>query len=237
VSPHDRHVELDDLAIRALGEPLPEPAAGHLADCVRCQSALDQISATVIAARGITADDQPSPPPDHVWQAIRSEAFGPHGPTPLARRIRAKRRWTFPLAPVAFAGAAASVVAVVGVALISGTGQADPPATLAGAELAALDSRGVSGTAGVVTASAGRTLELSVDSLPPQDGAFYEVWLISPDVTRMVSLGAVSGTGGSLPIPEGLDLTGYPIVDISLEPLDGDPVHSKVSLARGELRA
>ena len=35
---------------------------------------------------------------------------------------------------------------------------------------------------------------------------------------------------------EGLDLAGYPIVDISLEPLDGDPVHSKVSLARGELR-
>lgn len=236
MSPRDRHVAPDDLALRALGEPLGEPAAGHLTACVRCQSELDQIAATVMTARGITAADHPTGPPDRVWESIRSEVFGPQSPTPTARRTRSRRRWSFSLAPVAFAGAAASVVAVVAVGVFTGPGESTAPVTVAGADLAALDTRGVSGTAGVVAAPAGRTLELDVANLQTQDGAFYEVWLISPDVSRMVSLGAVAGAGGSLPIPEGLDLAGYPIVDISLEPLDGDPEHSKVSLARGELR-
>ena len=35
----------------------------------------------------------------------------------------------------------------------------------------------------------------------------------------------------------GLDLTEFPLLDISVEPLDGDPTHSGVSVARGDLDA
>jgi hypothetical protein len=33
-----------------------------------------------------------------------------------------------------------------------------------------------------------------------------------------------------------LDLRDYPVVDISREPLDGDPAHSADSISRGELQ-
>ena len=51
----------------------------------------------------------------------------------------------------------------------------------------------------------------------------------------MVQVGVVRGGTTTLALPEGLDLAEYPIVDVSLEPLDGDPTHSGVSVARGEL--
>ena len=37
------------------------------------------------------------------------------------------------------------------------------------------------------------------------------------------------------PCPPGLDLAAYDQVDVSREPYDGDPAHSKVSLARGQV--
>ena len=39
----------------------------------------------------------------------------------------------------------------------------------------------------------------------------------------------------SLEVPSGVDLTEYPVVDVSVEPLDGDPSHSGVSVVRGRL--
>ncbi len=43
------------------------------------------------------------------------------------------------------------------------------------------------------------------------------------------------GDLGEFDVPRGLIDEGYRIVDISVEPDDGDPTHSGVSLARGEL--
>ena len=62
------------------------------------------------------------------------------------------------------------------------------------------------------------------------------MWLINVDGTRMVALGVLAaGDAGEFPVPRGLLDEGYRIVDISVEPEDGDPTHSGVSLARGEL--
>jgi hypothetical protein len=36
-------------------------------------------------------------------------------------------------------------------------------------------------------------------------------------------------------IPDGLDLAEFPVVDVSREPLDGDPAHSSDSISRGTL--
>ena len=40
-----------------------------------------------------------------------------------------------------------------------------------------------------------------------------------------------------LDLPEGIDLAEHPIVDVSVEPLDGDPTNSGVSVARGVLES
>jgi hypothetical protein len=36
-------------------------------------------------------------------------------------------------------------------------------------------------------------------------------------------------------VPDGLDLTRYSLVDVSIEPYDGDPVHSRDSVVQGQL--
>jgi Anti-sigma-K factor rskA len=52
----------------------------------------------------------------------------------------------------------------------------------------------------------------------------------------MVAVGLLaSGEEGEFEVPVRLLEEGYRIVDISVEPDDGDPTHSGVSLARGEL--
>jgi len=49
------------------------------------------------------------------------------------------------------------------------------------------------------------------------------------------TLGA--GSSSSFPLPPGVSLADYPVVDISLEAYDGDPTHSAISVARGTLPA
>jgi hypothetical protein len=63
------------------------------------------------------------------------------------------------------------------------------------------------------------------------------VWLIDRDVTRLVSLGVLTGSEGRFAVPPSLDLTEFPVVDVSDEPLDGDPAHSGRSIIRGLLDA
>ena len=69
--------------------------------------------------------------------------------------------------------------------------------------------------------------------LDPDDG-YLELWLIDPTVTRLVSLGPLR-TDGIYDIPAGVDPAAFPIVDVSVEPVDGDPTHSGDSVLRGEL--
>jgi hypothetical protein len=83
-----------------------------------------------------------------------------------------------------------------------------------------------------------RTLVVSVeDDGGVDDGGYREVWLIDTDVTRLVSLGVLDGPQGRFTIPAGLDLTDFPVVDVSEEQFDGDPAHSGDSIVRGILPA
>ena len=59
--------------------------------------------------------------------------------------------------------------------------------------------------------------------------------LLEAKTGGMVSLGVLDGDRGSYAVPPGLDLTAYDQVDVSREPYDGNPAHSKVSLARGRV--
>ena len=58
------------------------------------------------------------------------------------------------------------------------------------------------------------------------------MWLIDSQVEGMISLGPFRGNG-DYPIPSSVDPAKFPIVDISIEPSDGVPTHSGVSILRG----
>jgi hypothetical protein len=77
-------------------------------------------------------------------------------------------------------------------------------------------------------------LSVELRNADPGDG-FLEVWLLDAKTGGMVSLGVLDGDRGSYAVPPGLDLAAYDQVDVSREPYDGDPAHSKVSLARGQV--
>jgi anti-sigma-K factor RskA len=77
-------------------------------------------------------------------------------------------------------------------------------------------------------------VELDVESAPPAGGGYLEIWLIDRAVNGMVSLGPYHGTG-RYEVPSGVDPTRFPVVDVSVEPTDGVPTHSGVSVVRGVL--
>jgi len=137
-------------------------------------------------------------------------------------------------AAVGLIAASVAALALVGaISLLPVETTEDPTARVASAELDALDER--SEPARAVLAERDGRLELAFDELrlPEADG-YYELWLIDADVEGMVSLGPLTD-GETVALPEGLDPAEFPIVDVSLEPFDGDPTHSGDSLLRGEL--
>lgn len=182
-------------------------------------------------------------PPDDVWQGIKSavgaEKDAPASVVPLDSKRRTLRR--------AFIGVAAAVVAAfLGVvALLSLSDDAEDilaTATLAFDPLS-FDSLGAAAASGanLVSEDGRLTVELVDATLPfPGEGADLEVWLIQPDdqgnVVDLISLGVVSPTEPeSLQVPGSHDPAVYFVVDISVEPRDGDTSHSGRSILRGAL--
>jgi anti-sigma-K factor RskA len=110
----------------------------------------------------------------------------------------------------------------------------DGGSVVAATTLDPLSAEDASGRAEVREADGMRLLEVDLDAPSLTDG-YYEVWLLQPDAVRMVPLGVVHRGDTVLPLPGGLDLSAYPLVDVSVEPMDGDPTHSGVSVARGSL--
>lgn len=128
---------------------------------------------------------------------------------------------------------------VLGTRLLSDPNQPRPPdaPVVAATKLDGLPAAPTaSGQADVTENAQGRTLDLDVHQLGVPDG-FYEVWLIDPTVTKMVPVGVLSGTEGRFSLPAGVNLADYPLVDVSIEPLDGNPAHSGKSVLRGTLRS
>jgi anti-sigma-K factor RskA len=139
---------------------------------------------------------------------------------------------------LAAVAAALTLVAGVGLGRLT-TGPGDEPedtaTVVASASLTSLEGSDPRGLARVVDTGDSVTLRVRARELGDEDG-FHEVWLINVDGTRMVALGVLAdGDVGEFEVPRGLLDEGYRIVDISVEPEDGDPTHSGVSLARGEL--
>jgi hypothetical protein len=140
------------------------------------------------------------------------------------------RRWG---RPVALLTAAAAVLLVaVPLALAFGGGGEDP---IRRADLAALGGWEGQGQAELVD----HDLTVSVDGGPAPDGAFYELWLLDLDGDELRALHSLGRLGiaddGTFVVPDDVDLDRFDVVDISIEPDDGNPDHSGQSILRGGL--
>ncbi len=160
-------------------------------------------------------------------------------PAPWPAEERPARRRGFLLRPVA-AVAASVVLLAAGVAggLLLGGGEDDGDAP-AGVKVALgpVDGRGAGATGEVsLEGAGGGTADVRVTGLKPSDaGSFYELWLIG-DEGELVSLGSfrVPRSGvAELSVPLPVDPERFRFVDVSREPDDGDPSHSKISVLRG----
>lgn len=182
------------------------------------------------------------PPPPHVWERIDATVRGEGGAgvTSLAdarsRRSGAggsgARAAGFRWPQLVAAAAVGALVTWAGLALTDGP---DQGVVLASGALAPLAAAAPSGDAEVIEVDGQPRLRVTLEEPPEAGDGYLEVWLLRPDVSGMVTLGVLEGTSGEFLLPPGLDLGEYPVVDISLERVDGDPSHGGESLVRGEV--
>ena len=192
-----------------------------------------------LASRSTEAAPLGGEPDPHVRQAVvtRMPDTSARARAVSAARAgaRSRRRWW----PIAAAAAAVGIVA--GIALCAalsglGAGKAGSQTIFAIASLDAFPGWSTSGSALVEEDDDGvRSIVVTLDAEVPSDDV-REVWLIRSDASGLVSLGLLEGSEGRFAVPAGIDLDEYTLVDVSAEPVDGDPAHSGDSIVRGELR-
>ncbi|GAB3268291.1 anti-sigma factor domain-containing protein [Arthrobacter pigmenti] len=153
-----------------------------------------------------------------------------------ARRTERDRRRNSGRSQLWLAAAAAAGIIVGGGAVwgVSQSNQGESPDVLAQTQLEPLPGYQTSGEVKITEGGQG-TRMLAVTAPRVQTEGYREVWLISEDLEQMYSLGVLAGKSGSFAIPEGVELSQFPIVDISNEPTDGNPEHSGDSILRGTL--
>lgn len=241
------HVDPELLALAALGEELAPGEQAHVRSCAECRAEVDAYSRAVVAGRAVRPDDLDLPaPPVSVWEGISaelglSETVSPTGgevrsiaDAPSARRSGGGRAAKGRGRHVWLAAAAVVVVLALAVgvfALVDRSGSDAPVKEIA---LTQIDDSGVSGNAAIVRDGKGYALRVDTTGLTDRQGSYYELWMMNPDTESFVSLGPVlPGQRSTHPLPAGVTWKTDPYVDISVEPLDGDPAHSTVSVTRG----
>jgi len=227
------HIDPERLALFALGEPgVTAAESEHLAGCAVCVDEFGALRHAAIAGRATLSVGELETPPEIVWQRIVAElALGdsppPGAPSRGSRRRMAWRGWAL--------AASFALIAALGLGGWALT-QRLAPSGVAEASLAAFPGHpDAAGTAIVEEGPDGQLelrVQLAADEAPD---TFREVWLITADASALVSLGVLEGREQTFPIPTGVDLRDYVLVDVSQEPADGDPEHSGDSIVRGEL--
>jgi hypothetical protein len=258
------HLDRDTLALVALGDAELSPdEREHLESCPGCRGELDALRRTVSIGRTAGSVDLVEPP-DAVWARIhaglglsgavaapprRTGGYGtaavsgdagldaetPAAVAPVADLAERRRRRSW--LPVAAAACAVGLVGgVVGGAWWQSTRDEEAAPVIAQAQLDPLPGWQATGTA-VVEESADGSRKVLVDVADSVASAgLREVWLLTADASGLVSVGLLDGASGRFSIPAGIDLTEYPVVDVSAEPEDGNPAHSGDSIVRGTLR-
>lgn len=242
------HLDEAALAALAIGDGSDADAA-HVDQCPTCAAELAELKRLTHALGEIDEPIALEAPPASVWDAIATEtqADTDEQGTPSAPPVAASNGGTDELAArrqrrssrpswlaLTAAAAAGVVVGGVGVSVVSG-GDGRSADVVASAPLSQLQTESSAGTADVEVLDDGtRVLVVETDYEELVD-AYYEVWLIDENIEGMVSLGHLTGDTTEFTLPEGFDIKQFPIVDISIEPVDGVPTHSGDSVTRGVL--
>lgn len=255
----DHHVDDESLALLALGEPADPAVAAHTRDCPVCRASLAELADVVGLARHPEVARGLERPGPHVWDRIAADlAADDHpvapaatapasaepvapaqpvgAPTPPAERVAASAAGTpWWRRRTAWVAAASFALGIAGTLAAENLLTAGPGPAVASAALDPLPGWSETGTASVHEVDGRRVLTVEVPGAA--EDAYREVWLIDTEVQRLVSVGILTGEQGTFELPDGLDIDEYPIVDVSREPLDGDPAHSGDSIVRGQLTA
>ncbi len=254
------HPESELLALMAMGESVASPAdRAHVEECPECLEELAALTHAVTVGRATIDIGELEHPDARVWQRIGDElglsdearaqgtspavdeppALTRPAAEPLGHGAPRRSRRRHPGRSLMRGGwvVAAALALVVGVGLATWTLSRPPaPTPVAEAALDALpDHPGARGTAVVDRAEDGAETVTVRLTAPAAPAGYHEVWLITPDTSRLVSLGILDGDEGTFPIPPGVDLGQYSLVDVSDEPVNGDPTHSGDSIVRGRL--
>lgn len=242
------HLSPDRLADSALGidDPLTVAEQNHLAGCAECRNELGELSR--IADLGRQPEHVAAPhlvPTDAIWQSVQAQLAGqsnaatttetsaepPPAPPTIAEQRRTPRRRSW------FVVAAAAVLGLIIGAGITTVAVRDRAEVTSSTALEALPGQTGQGTAEVVRDRGRPELRVQIDA-PPSPDRYREVWLINTDGQRMYPLGVLPDDGrATYPLPPALagQLQGFNIVDVSIEPYDGNPAHSRESQVRGIL--
>ena len=192
-----------------------------------------------------TEDNGLLEPPRSVWEGIRAAVHaGEQGPSADLDSSGRRRR-----TPRVVLAVAAAVVVLAGIALTLATLGGDESDQVIATAVLGHDPRSfdplgaqAEGLAQLVEHGSGHTIEITDAALvQPGADADLEVWLIQPDaqggITDLVSIGLIDPDDpGPLEVPSGYDPLVYNIVDVSIEPRDGDTDHSGRSILRGPLQ-
>ncbi|SDC35502.1 Anti-sigma-K factor rskA [Geodermatophilus telluris] len=186
-------------------------------------------------AHVVAASAPPAGVPDSPPLPVGAGPVPPPADPPLAPVVPLRPRRSRVLLAAAAALVAGLAIGAGAVALRGGDDAGGSGVPVAAATLDPLAESDASGRAEVVERADG-TLVLEVDLAAgaPAEG-YYEAWLLTESVSGLIPLGVVRTGSEQFELPAGLDLGEYPVVDVSIEQLDGDPTHSGVSVARGQL--
>lgn len=207
----------DDAELTEYSDLVNNLRAGQPIEPVQPSAALwDDLSATINSSSGTDSSTQDAPVIDL-----------------SAARQRSRGRTAAIL--VAVAAAFLLVAVPAGLALRGGEDDVE----LASAELLVLDDNAALGvaTASLVSKGSDLALELETDAIAVDGSDFAELWLLRVDEDgsiEPVSLGRADGSG-RYDVDDELDLDATWMVDVSIEPDDGDHEHSGHSVLRGDL--
>ncbi|TFV80882.1 anti-sigma factor [Microbacterium sp. dk485] len=254
------HLDPERMALLAIGEGAEDGERSHLDDCPQCAAELDELAFAVSVGRATVDVGEWETPPERVWEGILADISAPRAeqptesPEPAAAASAPPAPPAAPSPPAAGAGSppaaprgrtrmlftlAASVALLLVIVGIGVAVRPSQPVEVAAASLDAFPAHpGARGSATVIeTDDRERVVRVTLDADADTGDGSREVWLITADATALVSLGTLEGSEGTFPIPPDIDIDEYVLVDVSLEPEDGDPQHSGDSIVRGELRA
>lgn len=203
----------------------------------------DEVTELLIELGGRLGPEEPAlmTPPEDLWAVIERQLDRevPDGVEPArlsqepssVTSLDHHRRRRRPPGILLGAVAASLLVAVAVGALVNRNGRS----ILSETELASLGTQERFGTATLVDEDGAIRLDIDLaERLVAEEGQFFELWIIDTQVEGMYSLGPIS-SDGSYSVPSGIDVSEFPIVDISVEPDDGNPAHSGTSVYRGTL--